>query len=83
MLQQFTERTINELCGEFIGTPGDYSYRPFLLHRALVPQLAAIPPDVGVGMAPLAVFATAARAGYKIRHVVGDYPCPPDQRRRR
>ena len=26
------------------------------------------------------VFATAARAGYKIRHVVGDYPCPPDQR---
>lgn len=79
VLQQFTERTINELCGEFIGTPGDYSYGPFLLHRALVPRLAAIPPDVGWGWRHF-VFATAARAGYKVRHVVGDYPCPPDQR---
>ena len=79
VLQQFTERTINELCGEFIGTPGDYSYGPFLLHRALVPRLAAIPPSIGWGWRHF-VFATAARAGYKIHHVVGDYPCPPDQR---
>jgi hypothetical protein len=79
VLQQFTERTINELCREFIGTPGDYSYGPFLLHRALVPRLAAIPPDAGWGWRHF-VFATAARAGYKIHHVVGDYPCPPDQR---
>ena len=26
------------------------------------------------------MFAAAARAGYRIGHVVGDYPCPPDQR---
>lgn len=78
-LQQFTERTINQLCAEFIGATGDYSYGPFLLHRALVPRLAAIPADAGWGWRHF-VFAAAARHGYRIGHIVGDYPCPPDQR---
>src|SRR4051812_42261621 len=29
-LQRFTEGAINELCRQFIGPPGDYSYGPFL-----------------------------------------------------
>jgi hypothetical protein len=78
-LQQFTERTINQLCGEFVGAPGDYSYGPFLLHRALVPRLGAIPSDAGWGWRHF-IFAAAARAGYSISHIAGDYPCPPDQR---
>src|SRR4051812_24253150 len=78
-LQQFAERTINRLCTEFIGAPGDYSYGPFLLHRALVPRLSAIPSDAGWGWRHY-MFAAAAGAGYTIGHVVGDYACPPDQR---
>jgi len=78
-LQQFTERTINELCAKFIGAPGDYSYGPFLLHRALVPRVSAIPSDAGWGWRHF-MFAAAARPGYRIRHIVGDYPCPPGQR---
>jgi hypothetical protein len=77
-LQQLTERTINELCGQFVGAPGDYSYGPFLLHRALVPRLSAVPADAGWGWRHF-MFASAARTGYRIEHIVGDYPCPPDQ----
>ncbi|MEN3337133.1 MAG: hypothetical protein V7647_809 [Acidobacteriota bacterium] len=77
--QQFTERTINELCARFLGRPGDYSYGPFLLNRDLVPRVAAIAPHAGWGWRHF-MFASAHRAGYQVDHVVGDYPCPPDQR---
>lgn len=78
-LQRFTERTINELCGEFIGTPGDYSYGPFLLNRDLVPRVADVPADAGWGWRHY-MFASAARLGYAVSHIAGDYACPPDQR---
>lgn len=78
-LQRFTERTINELCARFIGTPGDYSYGPFVLNRQLVPGVLGLAPDVGWGWRHF-LFGSAARLGYAVTHVVGDYPCPPDQR---
>jgi hypothetical protein len=78
-IQQFTERTINELTGQFIGKPGDYSYGPFLLNRDLVPHLATIAPAVGWGWRHFA-FGCAARLGYEVDHISGPYPCPSDQR---
>ena len=78
-LQRFTERTINELCERFIGTPGDYSYGPFVLNRQLVPGVLGLAPDVGWGWRHF-LFGWAPRLGYTVTHVVGDYPCPPDQR---
>ncbi len=78
-LQQFTERTINELCGQFIGAPGDYSYGPFLLNRELVSRVTEVPPDAGWGWRHF-MFGAGARLGYTISHLVDDYECPPDQR---
>jgi len=78
-LQRFTERTINELCARFIGTPGDYSYGPFVLNQKLVPGVLGLAPDVGWGWRHF-LFGTAVRLGYTVTHLVGDYPCPPDQR---
>jgi hypothetical protein len=77
-LQRFTERTINDLCAQFIGKPGDYSYGPFLLNRDLVPRLADIPPEAGWGWRHF-MFGSAARLGYTVDQIVGEHPCPPDQ----
>jgi hypothetical protein len=77
-LQRFTERTINELCARVVGVPGDYSYGPFLLNRALVSRVEGIAPDVGWGWRHF-VFGLAARLGYRVEHIVGSYPCPEDQ----
>jgi hypothetical protein len=76
--QRYTERTINKLCARFIGTPGDYSYGPFLLNRELVPRLAGVPPEAGWGWRHF-IFGSAARLGYTVAQIVGEYPCPPDQ----
>lgn len=78
-MQRYTEGVINHLCGELIGVPGDYSYGPFLMNRALLPSLTSLPPRLGWGWRHFA-FLTAHRLGYRVHHVSGDYPCPPDQR---
>lgn len=36
-VQRYTEGVINHLCEHFGGPPGDYSYGPMLLNRALLP----------------------------------------------
>jgi hypothetical protein len=78
-LQQLTEGTINRLCAEMLGSPGDYSYGPFLMNRKLVPCLADVHDEVGWGWRHF-VFGASARLGYPVGHVVGDFDCPPDQR---
>ena len=78
-VQRHTERTINELCGESFGAPGDYSYGPFLLHRSLVPWLARVPADLGWGWRHF-IFAVAHRLGHRIHHIPGEHACPEDQR---
>jgi hypothetical protein len=78
-LQRFTEGTINELCRELIGPKGDYSYGPFLLNAELAPALADLPADAGWGWRHF-MFGSAARRGSTLEHVIGDYPCPVDQR---
>ena len=76
--QRYTEATINELCAQFIGERGDYSYGPLLLNRALVPYVDSLGKEVGWGWRHF-VFGAARRLGYRVLHIVGEYPCPPDQ----
>jgi hypothetical protein len=78
-LQRFTETTINRLCGDVTGVPGDYSYGPFLVNRALLPYIHRLPTDIGWGWRHF-VFGLAHRLGYKVLTIVDDHPCPPDQR---
>lgn len=78
-LQQFTEGTINRLCAEMLGSPGDYSYGPFLMDRKLLPYLADVDDTVGWGWRHF-MFGASVRLGYQLRHVTGDFDCPPDQR---
>jgi len=77
--QQRTEGALNAICADIVGPRADYSYGPFLMNRALVPELDAVRDDLGWGWRPF-VFATARRRGYDVVHHVGDFPCPPDQR---
>lgn len=78
-VQQYTERTINDLCGEALAAPGDYSYGPFVMGRSLVPWLRDVPDDLGWGWRH-AIFAIAHRLGHRIVHVAGRFECPLDQR---
>ncbi len=78
-MQRYTEGVINYLCGTLIGRQGDYSYGPFLMHRALLPAVAGFGAHLGWGWRH-AAFSAAARAGLDVVHVSGDYPCPADQR---
>ena len=78
-MQRYTESVINRLCGERVGCPGDYSYGPFILSRALVPHLLGAKRHLGWGWRHFA-FHTAHRLGLRVDHVTDEYPCPPDQR---
>jgi hypothetical protein len=77
--QRQTERLINELCGQVVGRPGDYSYGPFLIDRALATRILEFPSDLGWGWRPC-TFGLAARLGYDVVHAVADLPCPEEQR---
>jgi len=77
--QQRTEGGFNAICSELVGERGDYCYGPFLMNRALVAELGGISSDLGWGWRPF-MFATARRRGYRVLHLVGDFPCPADQR---
>jgi hypothetical protein len=58
---------------------GDYTYGPFLMNRTLLPVIAAIRDELGWGFRP-AVFMAAAGLGLRVNHLIGDYPCPEEQR---
>jgi hypothetical protein len=78
-MQRFTEGVINHLCAEMIGPQGDYSYGPFLLNRALLPEVTSkFAPELGWGWRPF-TFLTAHRRGFRVVHLAADYPCPPTQ----
>ncbi|HEY0875079.1 MAG TPA: hypothetical protein VGD94_16515 [Vicinamibacterales bacterium] len=77
--QQFTEGTINRLCGEFLGTKGDYSYGPFLVHRDVSVHVDRAAKDLGWGWRHM-IFAIAHRLGTRIVHLDDDHTCPEDQR---
>jgi hypothetical protein len=78
-MQRYVESVVNHLCGERLGVEGDYCYGPFILRTRLVPHVACAAPNLGWGWRPF-VFLAAHRQGFGITHVVGDYPCPVDQR---
>ena len=78
-MQQYTETVINHLCGDAIGTRGDYSYGPFLMNRALLPSVAQVDARVGWGWRHF-IFRTAHRRGYRVEHIEGDFYCAPEQR---
>lgn len=77
--QRAAERAINELTGQFVGTPGDYSYGPFVMRAELAAAALAAPGELGWGWRHF-VFGTVSRLGFGVRHVVGDFSCPEDQR---
>jgi hypothetical protein len=78
-MQRYTEGVINHLAGSLIAADGDYSYGPFLMNRALLPHLTPLESRLGWGWRHFA-FLRAHREGFRVHHVSGDYPCPPEQR---
>lgn len=76
--QQLTERAINQLTGQFLGQPGDYSYGPFLIHRSLIPALEKAPESVGWGWRHF-LFAQARKRGLKVVLGIGNFTCPLSQ----
>lgn len=78
-IQRYTEGVINHLCGELIGVSCDYSYGPFLLNSMLLPSVEAMEPTLGWGWRHF-ILRTAHRLGHRVVPVIGDYPCPDDQR---
>jgi hypothetical protein len=79
-MQRYTEGVINRLCEEMIGIRGDYSYGPFVMNRALVQHVSGLEGQLGWGWRH-STFLAASRKGQRVVHVVGDYACPPDQRK--
>ena len=77
-MQRYTEGVINHLCGDVVGAPGDYSYGPFIMTRALVRQLLTMRGHLGWGWRHFA-FRAAHQLGLAVDHVTDEYPCPPDQ----
>ncbi len=77
-LQRFAETALAHLTSEITNHPTDYSYGPFLLNSALIPRVETIGDTLGWGWREF-MFAIAARSGYRVTHVAGDYECPPDQ----
>jgi len=78
-MQRYTEGVINRLCGVLLACRGDYSCGPFLLHRSLACAVAAMPDDIGWGWRHR-IFADAHRLRLAVRHVIGDFRCPAEQR---
>jgi hypothetical protein len=78
-LQRFAETALAHLTSEITSHPTDYSYGPFLLNSALIPHIETIADTLGWGWREF-MFAIAARSGYRVTHVAGDYECPTDQR---
>jgi hypothetical protein len=76
--QRYTEGVINQLCGDIIGSVGDYSYGPFVLSRTLLSHVASLDDDLGWGWRH-STFIAAHRAGLDVLHVTGNYSCPPEQ----
>jgi hypothetical protein len=78
-MQRYTEGVINHLCGEQIGVKCDYSYGPFLLNSTLLRFVEALEATLGWGWRHR-IFRAAHRQGLRVVPVIGDYPCPDDQR---
>ena len=76
--QRQAEAIINTLTSETTGVVGDYSYGPFLMARSVVDDVMRLPDGLGWGWR-IATFAAAQRRSLTIRHITGDYRCPPDQ----
>jgi hypothetical protein len=79
-MQRYTEGVINHLCEASVGHRGDYSYGPFIMSRAFLQHVSTLGAHLGWGWRH-ATFLAAARSSYRVVHIVGDYCCPPHQRR--
>ena len=78
-MQRYAESVVNTLCSDVIGAQGDYSYGPFVMHRKLLPHIAAIDPTLGWGWRT-STFVAAHRRNLRVAHVIDDHCCPTDQR---
>jgi hypothetical protein len=77
--QQYTETTINRCCAEVTGKKFDFTYGPFLLNRHLVPHFPGAENNIGWAWRSFA-FGLASRSGYRIEQIIGEFPCPAEQR---
>ena len=78
-MQRYTEGVINRLCEQRFGIPGDYSYGPFVVGRALAAHVATMEQRIGWGWRH-ALFSKALASRLPVVHVTDEYGCPPDQR---
>jgi len=78
-LQRYCEHALAHLTAQVTRVAGDYSYGPFVMHRALVDDMRDVPDDLGWGWRHF-MFANAALRGRRVTHITGDYDCPMDQR---
>jgi hypothetical protein len=76
--QQYTETVINNLCAEVTRAVADYTYGPFLVNRKLISSLESLENNIGWGWRSYLI-AEAAKQGYRISQITGDYPCPLEQ----
>jgi hypothetical protein len=77
-----TEEFINALCSDLIGDPGDYSYGPFLMNRALVPLIAYLGHDIGWGATTGLSHGASSRQKYSSRNSGSAVPTGADCRGR-
>jgi hypothetical protein len=47
--QRTAETMMNQMCGEAVGQPGDYTYGPMLIHRSLLGYTEQMPEELGWG----------------------------------
>ena len=78
-MQRYTEGVVNHLCGQLIGVECDVSYGPFLVGTSILPVVETLEPTLGWGWRH-ALFRWTHQQGRPLVPLVGDYPCPEDQR---
>lgn len=78
-LQRYTEQAINDLVGDVVGQPGDYSYGPFAMSREIGRSVASLDDDLGWGWRHYA-FVAARQMGHSVAFHPGDFECPVEQR---
>jgi hypothetical protein len=77
--QRFTETIANRVLASCALPDGDYFYGPFLMRACLIDQLSPVAQSSGWGWRPF-LFTIAHRLRLDVAHVVGEFPCPLDQR---
>jgi hypothetical protein len=77
--QRAAESLMNQVCGEALHLPGDYTYGPLLISRRLIPYLKFVPEDLGWGWR-FFLLGIARQLGVPVELCPVPGRCPPSQR---